>query len=133
MEGVLAPEALDRIFEANAQVEYIRELLFSDLVNLMSLVVCGIYPSVNAAYRARAQQLNVSRTAVYDKLNGVEPRVCAALVKETAAAMASLIEFIGGSSPKLLAALHNSSMLSIAGPPGTKIFHLLIGTVLCFK
>jgi len=103
MEGVLAPEALDRIFEANAQVEYTRELLFSDLVNLMSLVVCGIYPSVNAAYRARAQQLNVSRTAVSDKLNGVEPRVCAALVKETAAAMASLIEFIGGSSPKLLA------------------------------
>ena len=44
MEGVLAPEALDRIFEANTQVQYTRELLFSDLVNLMSLVVCGIYP-----------------------------------------------------------------------------------------
>ena len=41
MEGVLAPEALDRIFEANAQVQYTRELLFSDLVNLMSLVVCA--------------------------------------------------------------------------------------------
>jgi hypothetical protein len=56
MEGVLAPEALARIFEANAQVQYTSELLFSDLVNLMSLVVCGIYPSVNAAERARAQQ-----------------------------------------------------------------------------
>lgn len=66
MEGVLAPEALDRILEANAQVQYTRELLFSDLVNLMSLVVCGIYPSVNAAYRARAQQLNVSRTALWN-------------------------------------------------------------------
>jgi predicted DNA-binding protein (UPF0251 family) len=51
----------------------------------MSLVVCGIYPWVNVAYRAFAQQLNVSRTAVYDKLNSVEPRVCAALVQETAA------------------------------------------------
>ncbi|MEG4577820.1 hypothetical protein QUA56_34940 [Microcoleus sp. N3A4] len=31
-----------------------RELvLFSDLVNLMSLVVCRIYPSVNAADRER--------------------------------------------------------------------------------
>jgi hypothetical protein len=77
--------------------------LFSDLVNLMSLVVCGITQGVNDAYRARAQQLNVSRTADYDKLNGVQPGVCAALVKETAAAMASLIEFTGGSSPKLLA------------------------------
>lgn len=102
MEGVLAPEVLDRIFEANAQVQYTRELLFSDLVNLMSLVVCGIYPSVNAD-RARAQQLNVSRTAVYDKLNRVESRVSAALVKETAAEMASLIELIGGAAPKLLA------------------------------
>ena len=37
----------------------------------MSLVVCGIYPSVNAAYRAKASSLNVSRTAVYGKLNGI--------------------------------------------------------------
>ncbi len=100
MEQLLAPSELDRIFEANAQVQYTRELLFSDLVNLMSLVVCGIYPSVNAAYRSKAQQLNVSRTAVYDKLNGVEPKVSAALVKETATAMASIIEFIGGAAPK---------------------------------
>jgi len=31
------------------------------------------------------------------------------------------------------AALHNSSMLSIARPQGTNIFQLVIGTVLCFK
>ncbi|MEG4964229.1 IS4 family transposase, partial [Microcoleus sp. K4-B3] len=45
MEGVLAPSAIDRIFEANAQAQYTRELLFFSLVNLISLVVCGIYPS----------------------------------------------------------------------------------------
>lgn len=103
MERSLAPEKINQIFEANAQTQYTRELLFSRLVDLMSLVVCGIYPSVNAAYRAKAQQLNVSRTAVYDKLNGVEPEVSAAIVRETAASMASLIEFIGGASPQLLA------------------------------
>jgi hypothetical protein len=54
MEGVLAPEALDRIFEANTQVQYTRELLFSDLVNLMSLVVCGIYPGRECCLCARA-------------------------------------------------------------------------------
>ncbi|MEG4631761.1 hypothetical protein QUB56_19570 [Microcoleus sp. AR_TQ3_B6] len=37
----------------------------------MSLVVCGIYFSVNAAYLAKASSLNVSRTAVYGKLNGI--------------------------------------------------------------
>ena len=69
----------------------------------MSLVVCGIYPSVNATYRARSQQLDVSRTAMYDKLNGREPIVSAALVRETAVAMASIGEFTGGAAPKILA------------------------------
>ncbi len=68
MERVFAPEQINRIFEDNAKVQYTRELLFSSLVELMSLVVCGIQRSVNA-YRAKASQLNVSRTAVYDKLN----------------------------------------------------------------
>jgi hypothetical protein len=102
MERVFAPEQINRIFEENAKIQYTRELLFSSLVELMSLVVCGIHPSVNAAYRAKAQQLNVSRTALYDKLNGVESSVSAAIVRETAVPMASLIEFVGGKSPQLL-------------------------------
>ncbi len=102
MERVLAPEQINRIFAENAKIQYTRELLFSRLVELMSLVVCGIHPSVNAADRAKAQQLNVSRTAVYDKLNGVESSVSAAIVPETGVPMASLIEFVGGKSPQLL-------------------------------
>lgn len=102
MERVFAPEQINRIFNDNAEVQYTRELLFSSLVDLMSLVVCGIHPSVNAAYRALAQELNVSRTAVYDKLNRVETPVSAAIVRETAISMASLIEFVGGESPQLL-------------------------------
>lgn len=102
MERVFAPEQINRIFEENAKIQYTRELLFSSLIELMSLVVCGIHPSVNAAYRAKAQQLNVSRTAVYDKLNGVESGVSAAIVTETGIPMASLIEFVGGKSPPLL-------------------------------
>lgn len=103
MERVFAPEKINQIFETNAQAQYTRELLFSSIVELMSLVVCGLYPSVNAAYRAKANQLNVSRTAVYDKLNGVEPQVSGAIVRETAASMASLIESVGGQAAKLLA------------------------------
>ncbi len=103
MERVFAAEKINQIFETHAKIQYTKELLFSSLVDMMSLVVCGIYPSVNAAYRAKARQLNVSRTAVYDKLNGVEPGVSAALVKETSASMASLIKLIGGKSEALLA------------------------------
>lgn len=102
MERVLAPETINRIFEENASSQYTKELLFSSLVELMSLVVCGIYPSVSAAYREKAEQMNVSRTAVYDKLNGVETNVSSAIVRETAVPLANLIEFVGGKSPQLL-------------------------------
>lgn len=101
MENLLSNQKLDKIFESHAQIQYTRELMFSSLVNLMSLVVCGIYPSVSAAYKAKAKQLNVSRTAVYDKLNGVETQVSAALLRETALEMANLINVMG-------AALKNS-------------------------
>ena len=50
----------------------------------MGQVVCGIHPSANAAYQKRAA-FTVSRTAVYDKLDGVEPHVSAALTRQTAA------------------------------------------------
>lgn len=103
MERVFNTEQLNSIFENHAKNQYTRELLFSSIVDLMSLVVCGIYPSVNAAYRAKASELNVSRTAVYDKLNGIELDVSAALLRETAASMTTVMQFLGDSPPKLLA------------------------------
>jgi hypothetical protein len=101
MERVFATEAIERIFASNAKVQYTRELLFSSVVDLMSLVVCGMYPSINAAYRAKAIALNVSRTAVYDKLNGIEQEVSEAIVRETARPLASLINFVEGTSPQV--------------------------------
>jgi hypothetical protein len=102
MERTFSHDSIERIFENNAKVQYTRELLFSSLVNLMSLVVCGIHPSVNAAYKLKAKELNVSRTAVYDKLNGVETAVSAALLRDTAVSLASLIEGWRGSDSGLL-------------------------------
>ena len=102
LEKVLAPEKLDELFERTAKVQYTRELLFSAVVNLMSLVVCGIRPSVNAAYKAQAQEIGVSRTALYDKLNGTEPEVSAELVRHTAFELEPVVEQLGGQLPNLL-------------------------------
>jgi hypothetical protein len=49
MERILSHEQMDIIFEKNAQSQYTRELLFSNLVDMMSLVICGIHPSVGVA------------------------------------------------------------------------------------
>ena len=48
MERVFAAEALDELFERTAEKQYTRELLFSTVVSLMSLVVSQIHPSANA-------------------------------------------------------------------------------------
>ena len=48
MENALRPEELERLFEATATSQYTRELLFSSLVNLMSLVVFKIRRTVPA-------------------------------------------------------------------------------------
>jgi IS4 transposase len=102
MEYVFCPQRLDEIFETHAQVQYQRELLFSSLVNLLSLVVCGIHPSVNAAYKAKADEMNVTRGALYQKLNGVELTVSSALLRETAHSLGQLIDQMGGQAHPLL-------------------------------
>jgi hypothetical protein len=102
LEKVLVPEKLDELFERTAKVQYTRELLFSSVVNLMSLVVCGIRPSVNAAYKAKAQEIAVSRTALYDKINGIEPEVSAQLVRYTAQQLEPVVQQLGGQGAPLI-------------------------------
>ena len=85
MERVFAAEALDELFEKTAEAQYNRELLFSTVVGLMSLVVCGMYPSVNAAYKGFEQVVGVSRVSLYAKINGMEPLLSQALVRYSSA------------------------------------------------
>lgn len=98
MEQVFRAERLDTLFKTHAKVQYTQELLFSEVVNLLSLVVCGIHPSVNAAYKAKASELSVERAAFYQKLNGIEIRVSAALLRETAGELSQLIHQMGGAT-----------------------------------
>ena len=84
LENLFRPERLDELFERTAQRQYQRTLLFSSVVELMSAVVWGVEPAVYAAYRKRRHTLEVSDQAVYDKLDGMELGLSAALVKDSA-------------------------------------------------
>ena len=84
MEKIFHPEHLEQIFSEHAQKQYQKEMLFSSLVGLMSLVVCGIHKSVNSAYKKKADQMGVSVRSVYNKLQRVEPQVSRALLSNTA-------------------------------------------------
>ncbi|MBD2246831.1 transposase [Nostoc sp. FACHB-888] len=102
MSHIFAPERMDGLFRRHAQVQYQQDLLFSSLVDLMSLVVCGIQKSVHAAYKARAKNLSVSTTALYNKLCGVELSVSQALVRETAQDLVELVKLVGGEQASIL-------------------------------
>jgi IS4 transposase len=102
LENALNPRTLDQLFEGTAQRQYTRTLLFSSIVDLMSTVVCRIRPSINAAYKKHASLLGVTRKAVYDKLDRLEPEVAAALVRHTATALEPVITAMGGDLPPWL-------------------------------
>ena len=68
----------------------------------MSSVSCGIRPSIHAAYQARASEIGVSVTSVYNKLNAMESNVSAQLVIETASEMEATIRHLKGTLPDWL-------------------------------
>lgn len=67
LERIISPEKLNELFDQTAQQQYTRELLFSDVVEVMMPVVAGMRPSVHASYQARKEQLGVSHASVYNK------------------------------------------------------------------
>ena len=68
IEYALSESDLNQLFEDNAQDQYTRQLLFSTLFDLMSVVVTGSYGSVCSAYKHLDQSIPVSLTSVYKSL-----------------------------------------------------------------
>jgi IS4 transposase len=102
MERMLEPERLDEWFEAQAESQYTRDLLFSTVFDIVSKVVSGSYPSVHAAYQVSKEQIEVSLTSVYNKLNHIETGTSAGLVRYAAAEATAVIEELGGSQESML-------------------------------
>jgi Transposase DDE domain len=95
LESLFASDRLDELFRSTAQKQYTRELLFSQLVELMTTVVLRQQPSVLAAYRNGIGNITVSDQSVYNKLDGMELGVSAALVRDSAARLAPVIDELG--------------------------------------
>lgn len=102
---MLHPEQLDTWFEGQAHGQYTRELLFSTTFEILSQVVCGIRPSVNATYQAMRDKIPTSITSVYNKIQGVEVETSAGLVRFAAGEATSIIEQLGGTRTPLLPGL----------------------------
>ena len=102
MENALSPTVIDQLFEDVAERQYTRKLLFSSIVDLMSVVVCRIRPAIHAASQAHGEIIDASIKAVYDKLDHTEPVLSAALVHSTAERLGPVIDARNGAQSPLL-------------------------------
>ena len=100
LERLLDADRLDALFARTAAHQYTRELLFSAVAQWMSEVVLGVQPSVHAAYQAHKEDLGVSTTALYNKLDRVETTVAAALVRDSARLAEPVIQALHASHPR---------------------------------
>src|SRR3954469_356234 len=95
LERCFSADRLDDLFSRHAQEQYTRTLLFSTTCDLLLQVVMRVHPSAHAAYQAKQDEMTISAAALYDKLKGVEGRVAAALVRETAHDLAQVQDELG--------------------------------------
>src|SRR3954470_22051260 len=102
LENALNPQILDQLFEDVAQKQFTHKLLFSTIVDLMSVVVCRIRPSIPAAFQARAETVGATIDAVYDKLDGTETAVSAALVHSVADRLEPVVDAMNGARQEWL-------------------------------
>ncbi len=88
---VFSDERMNQIFRDHRERQVESDIVFSSLIHLLAPVVSGGKPSVHASYQEREEQIGVSKQAVYDKLQGVEPAVSAALVRIPATELAQVL------------------------------------------
>ena len=105
MERVLNPDQLNEWFASTANEQYTKRLQFSSVFDIMIQVVRGNHHSVHAAYQASKEDISVSFTSVYNKLNGIETETSAELVRYAAGQVSPIIEKLSGTNPAPLPGL----------------------------
>lgn len=91
LDQALPAHWIDEVFEHHRQRQYPRELLFSSVVELMTLVTLGLRPSLHAAARKMADRLPVSLAALYAKVKRTEPTLLRALVRGSAQRLSPVV------------------------------------------
>jgi IS4 transposase len=92
VEYVSPPGFLDQLFRETAVKQREDHLLFSLVVETLSLAVTSIRDSANAAYKASKDRFSVSVNSFYNKLQGVETNVSRELVRRSANQLFPVVE-----------------------------------------
>ena len=100
LDWMIENTSLEPIIEEVGEGQYTRELLLRHFVEVMADVACGFRKSPRAAFLKRKLDKVASLSAFYRKLARMEPRVAAAIVRETAARARELISAAGSLLPE---------------------------------
>jgi hypothetical protein len=95
LSGQVMCEDLDQVFEQHRSQCYEDQLKFSALAASVAEIALGTVENPNQAYKAYRCELQVSRTAYYDKLNHVEPAISEGIVCSSAQQSTKLLMEIG--------------------------------------
>ena len=93
------PRVVDQLLEETADRQYTRDLLFSSVVGLMSLVVCRIRPRSPLTRDRRPHNVSLP---LFTKDRAHRPAVGAALVRLTAERLSPVITTMNGGTTPLL-------------------------------
>ena len=102
LERALPPEKVDAWFEESRKRQYTRELLFSTVFELMSLVAVKVFPSTHAAYQVDKDAIKVSVTSLYNKINSVDIKTSRSIVRESALELGKTVKALHGQRPEML-------------------------------
>lgn len=96
LRRLVQPESIDHIFHDNAQLQYERTQMFSAVTSVMASVILGQNKSVHSAHKKFASQLGASCTALYNKLQRIEPQTSRALVRHSYLSAVEIQKALGG-------------------------------------
>lgn len=99
LSHALSADFLNDLFNRTACKQYAKTLLFSNIFELMSTVVTRVHRTVGAALQRKLQPIGVSDQAFYEKLNGLEPALCEALVRESSQRLSAVVDALGDIPP----------------------------------
>lgn len=95
LSGQLMCEELDQVFQQQRSQCYEGQLKFSALAASVAEIALGTVENPNQAYNAYREELRVSKTAYYDKLNHAETAISEGVVRYSAQQSATLLNDIG--------------------------------------
>jgi IS4 transposase len=98
LQRALKADDLDHLFEHVTRKQYTRELLFSSVVEMLARVALRVHRSLRQAYLDHPAN-DVSLSALYQKVNGLETDLGPAVVRHSAARLGDVIAALGPLSP----------------------------------